>query len=447
MAVLISNVQNEPAARRSGTNASGEAKREPEAGRAALGTSLITFPPPGDTLEDRSVSNPEMKYELRSHRLRRFERRAQSSQWLIGYQRMVEGHSPNAIPGTTFGDPDWVRAPRVARCSWRIGTSVAVHSNSTNGMASFSGVERCASVWACPPCAAIIRSHRAKEIALAVKFHLDRGGGLYFLTLTLRHKSMDDLKSTLDQSLKAWQRAQSRRDFSWLKDELKMIGSVRSTEVTLGLNGWHPHHHILLFTRAPATDEIAHDVEASIFDIWLRVLEGLQARVPSRERGCIVKPVKEDGRVLANYVSKLQEHDRPRLSPVATEVARADWKSGRRGSIVPFELLDNSDQLHEKLWLEYYLATHGRRAFSWTKGLRALTLPQALIEEASDEQVIDANEKRLIRLVLSGADYDEHVKNQPAVMAVILNLIEGNDVGTASLLGCHSPDQANALKS
>ena len=326
----------------------------------------------------------------------------------------------------------------MARCSWRIGPTVVVHSSNTTGMANFSGVERCASVWACPPCAAIIRSHRAKEIALAVTSHIDNGGGLLFLTLTLRHKSMDDLNVTLNQSLKAWQRAQSRRDYSRLKEHLGIVGSIRSTEITFGANGWHPHHHILLFTSAPTTDQIAQEAETAIYDIWLRVLESLQARIPSRERGCTVKPIAEDGRVLANYVSKLQEHDRPRLTPVANEVARADWKLGRGGSIVPFELLDDRNEDQEKLWQEYYLATYGRRAFSWSKGLRALTLPAELLTMPSDDQVMDGDVDRSIRLVLSASDYDQRVKNQPAIMAVILNLIERDDLITASLLGRQS---------
>jgi len=416
----------------------GEAQREPVMEGSALGTSLLTFPPPGTAAQGPVALNPEIVDQLRSHRLTRFERRTQSSQWLIGYQRMIEGRTSNAPRGTRYGDPDWVRAPRVARCSWRIGEIVSVHSNPTTGMANYSGIERCASVWACPPCAAVIRSHRAKEIALAVNSHMERGGGLYFLTLTLRHKISDDLRITLDHSLKAWQRAQSRRDFTRLRDRLELVGSVRSTEITYGVNGWHPHHHILIFTRSPATEEMSHVVENAIYDIWLRVLESLEARAPSRERGCTVKPVKDDGRVLASYVSKLQEHDRPRLTSVANEVARADWKLGRRGSLVPFEFLDGGSEDYERLWLEYYVATHGRRAFSWTKGLRALTLPSYLIKGLSDDEAVDISADRQIRLVLSASEYDERVKNQPAVMAVILNLIERDDVATASVLGGHS---------
>ena len=347
---------------------------------------------------------------------------------------MFEGHTRNADPGTSFGDDDWVRAPRVARCSWRIGSIVAIHSNTATGMANFSGVERCASVWACPPCAAVIRSHRAKEIALAVTSHIDQGGGLLFLTLTLRHKSADDLSITLNQSLKAWQRAQSRRDFARLKDHLGILGSIRATEITYGANGWHPHHHVLLFTSAPANQEIAQYAEETIYGIWIRVLKALQARTPTRERGCVVKPVQEDGRVLAHYVSKLQEHDRQRKTPVAIEVARADWKSGRGASIVPFELLDGASEDHERLWHEYYEATYGRRAFSWSKGLRNLVLPVDLAEEPSDQQVINSKAEPHIRLVLSASEYDQRVKNQPAVMAAILNLVEHGEVETAAIL-------------
>ena len=35
-----------------------------------------------------------------------------------------------------------------------------------------------------------------------------------------------------------------------VKDELGIVGTIRSLEVTCGPNGWHPHLHVLIFAGA-----------------------------------------------------------------------------------------------------------------------------------------------------------------------------------------------------
>jgi len=60
------------------------------------------------------------------------------------------------------------------------------------------------------------------------------------LTLTVRNCSITDLRSTVDQMSKAWQRLSQRKNFP-------ALGFVRSLEVTRGKDGSaHPHFHILL---------------------------------------------------------------------------------------------------------------------------------------------------------------------------------------------------------
>jgi plasmid rolling circle replication initiator protein Rep len=60
------------------------------------------------------------------------------------------------------------------------------------------------------------------------------------LTLTVRNCSITDLRSTVDQMSKAWQRLSQRKSFP-------ALGFVRSLEVTRGKDGSaHPHFHILL---------------------------------------------------------------------------------------------------------------------------------------------------------------------------------------------------------
>ena len=64
-----------------------------------------------------------------------------------------------------------------------------------------------------------------------------------FLTLTVKNPVMSDLRSTLKEMNKAWQRLIQRR--SWPAE-----GFIRTTEITLGKDGHpHPHFHCLLLVK------------------------------------------------------------------------------------------------------------------------------------------------------------------------------------------------------
>lgn len=70
-------------------------------------------------------------------------------------------------------------------------------------------------------------------------------------------------------------------------------------------------------------------------------------------------------------------------------MARFDAKSGRGESISPFELLDDDSSIspgrRAVLWREYYAATKGRRAITWSRGLKKLYE----IGEKTDEEIQD----------------------------------------------------------
>ena len=67
----------------------------------------------------------------------------------------------------------------------------------TTGRGHVSGVERCASPWACPVCSFKIRQRRAAEITEFVEAAELRGHSALLVTLTVPHKageSLDDLR-------------------------------------------------------------------------------------------------------------------------------------------------------------------------------------------------------------------------------------------------------------
>jgi len=65
-----------------------------------------------------------------------------------------------------------------------------------------------------------------------------------FLTLTVRNMPVQELRSSLSDMNKAWQRLIKRREFA------PVLGWIRTTEVTRGQDdSAHPHFHALLMVR------------------------------------------------------------------------------------------------------------------------------------------------------------------------------------------------------
>jgi hypothetical protein len=383
-----------------------------------LGTSRTEFHPPSQS--DHS-----------ERRLTRYQRRQKSSRWLIQAAREAAGYEPHPggvvdletgeIRSLRAVDSDWVRPPRAARCRWRLGDGVGVHHS--EGTAHWSGIERCASIWACPVCAAVVRAERAAEIQRAVELHQGRGGSLVFVTLTMRHSVDDPLKVTLNAAIKGWQDLLRGKAWKTHQERYGVTGYVRAVEITHGReNGWHPHIHALFFVDQPLTEEETGQWETSMFDRWSRYVVKHGGGMPTALRGIDVRAADKDGTVVAQYLSKIQEAPpEPKRQAIGNELARGDMKTGRgRHGRMPFELLDTSSKRDAALWVEYVEATSGRRAITWSNKLRESL---DLGEERTDEEVVEDAEQDTLRVMIPGPVYDM-ARNRPKVLTEWLGLAE-----------------------
>lgn len=366
---------------------------------------------------------------------KRYVRRSQSSRWLIAdavdnatIEELDTGGFINSETGELL-QSDWVRPPRVARCGWKLGDSVGIHSDGHS--AHFSGTECCSSIWSCGKCAAVIRAERADEIAQAVNAHHADGGSILFVTLTIRHDRSDSLKQGMDAVLGSWRRLLQgsawvgSKTISGMRDRYGVSGYIRSTEVTYGnKSGWHPHLHCLFFL-----DEALSDTEITAFgdeihSRWARFVEKSTGKVPTRMYGVDVQRVDEDGEVLAGYLAKVQDEGKSTAEKwdASAELARGDIKRARGENLVPLELLDDDHPLpsaqRRRLWVEYYKATKGRRAITWSRGLKA----HYGVGEKSDEEIVEETESAPMKWLANGDMYEHIRRTDPALLAIALEL-------------------------
>jgi hypothetical protein len=149
-----------------------------------------------------------------------------------------------------------------------------IMAQTAQGVSVVLGLMRCARIWFCPVCSAVIRHKRAEEITRAVVEWIKRGGSAYLVTFTVRHDYQDDLGDLMDalQGTRKDEAAGIKRrpgayqrlitGGTWAGDPRKVgeaaqlgirgrigyVGMIRATEVTVGLaSKWHPHIHVIVF--------------------------------------------------------------------------------------------------------------------------------------------------------------------------------------------------------
>jgi hypothetical protein len=250
--------------------------------------------------------------------------------------------------------------------------------------AHFGGLVTCGSQWLCAVCSIKIALSRRGEAQLAVQKLGEKGGVCGLLTLTVPHQANQSFDDVLTAIKRLYERWSTGKHSTAMRQRWPQLGFIRAVEVTRGINGWHPHFHIVLFFSEPV---LWPDVHSDFFNRW--------SQVAKREFGWSLPMASLDLRGhadAANYVSKWSLED---------EITMAHIKRGRGQSMTPFELLSaymSGDSKSGTQWREFATGVckfDGDRIKStarltWSKGLKK----QLGITELTDEQIAEAQDKR-----------------------------------------------------
>ena len=209
---------------------------------------------------------------------------------------------------------------------------------------------------------------RAAELAVAIATHQARGGTVLLLTLTTQHsfgELLDEVWSAVQES---WAYMTGHYRYRKLRDRLG-IGFVRAVEVMHGYNGWHPHLHVLLFVDTPVDPFDNRDdyveIARTFHDLWVKRMAERHCRDVRSSYGVDLQVVKGDGAEgVGMYCTK-----------AGFEVALADGKVGRTSTsrhpfAIAYDAVETGDMADINLFREWVKGSHGRRMWSWSKGLR-----------------------------------------------------------------------------
>jgi hypothetical protein len=260
-------------------------------------------------------------------------------------------------------------------------------------VAHFAHVMLCGRVWPCPVCGPKIRNQRAADLDAACASWIEAHGvgSVMLLTLTMPHDFGEPIKALIGRIAEAFTALFSARAWKDDKQEFRLAHWVKAHDITHGVNGWHPHLHVVLFAEEPLTPGQLAALEQRLYARWVRVTTNRGSRPPSRRHGIQLEQARgrED---TARYVCQVVTGDADRPVPVAMEVTRGDLKtSSHLGHRTPWQVLadfaETGDCRDLALWHEFEEATTGVQAIRWSNGLRAAV---GLGAEETDEEVVQA---------------------------------------------------------
>lgn len=267
---------------------------------------------------------------------------------------------------------------RTSKCGMSINKEGSVTSKiSPTGKSVLHGgnIMSCGSVWTCPHCASRICNKRKAELDKVLSWAREQGHSMYHVTYTLPHTKYDRLALTLNHLQQVRAKLFSGRWSNQFKNKHGFVGSVRVLETTYSItldNGWHPHFHEIIIFRKPfelqgnevsSSDKPTDILKDVLFKRYKRISDKMGlARLPSYEHGMKVTEANENG---AFYFTKWG---------LSTEMTGRVYKSGKKGSLNPFEILNSSDPEMIKLGREYIKDMEGQRAIVMSQGLKIMSV-------------------------------------------------------------------------
>lgn len=277
------------------------------------------------------------------------------------------------------------RCRKCGRVTVRPDGRVGVRANGES--VGFAGLSTCGSVWACPVCNSRIQAVRRLEVGVALANLHANGGGAAFGAITVRHRRGQRLDGLFGALTYGIRRVARDKTVAAIRAEMGYIGRVQALEVTIGGAGWHPHRHpLVMFERPPLQDRLVdlHMAEFRAFRAGV-VAKGYDSPLDVAQ---VLMPVTPDtGEALGDYFTKSSYS----FTGAGFEMTATQSKRGRgEGSRTPWQLLDSArltgDADDLDLWNEYELATKGKRALTFSRGLRDRL---GIGAEATDEEIAD----------------------------------------------------------
>lgn len=250
----------------------------------------------------------------------------------------------------------------------------------------------CGNVWTCAVCSAKIQERRRLEISDAMEWAYTEGKKCIMVTFTFPHTAFDDLSDMLKKQAEAFKILRTGKAWQKYKEKIGFIGLIRALEITVGVNGWHPHTHELWIVDNSTN---VNDLYSVVYKRWEKacihteILKSEKLR-DFRKRAVNIK----DNAVNSDYFAKF---DKLSAWGVDREIAKASTKDS--SGCHPFELLSDfteklplSKEIRSDMFVNYSMSMYGKKQIYWSQGLKEI----AGITEKTDEELCDESKEESV---------------------------------------------------
>lgn len=220
------------------------------------------------------------------------------------------------------------------------------------------GLQHCHSISCCPVCSYRLGIDRCNEIGSFIWCVRKETKGVYLVSLTCSHKRKDKLKDLVSRLMNAssfmWRDGSLRR----LLKDVGYIGRITSFEVMLmGLNGVHPHLHILLVADSGLDVQFFENL---LLMEWKKALNHFGLDCNEHGSDCF------GYQGVADYITKMQTE--LSLLNVTKNMSKGGSSMSPMNVLVSWDLERKME--YARQWVSFVQSMKGKRITIWSRGLK-----------------------------------------------------------------------------
>tara|TARA_R100000951_G_scaffold111071_1_gene109664 strand:- start:520 stop:1770 length:1251 start_codon:yes stop_codon:yes gene_type:complete len=245
-----------------------------------------------------------------------------------------------------------VRKKRISGCGCRpIETNKAIDVvKGEKGNVYLTNLQKCGSVWLCPVCLIKLNKHKLEWLKLTLDHHSDRKRKMSFNTLTIQHKRYHRLEDTMAKLKSIYKSVSENHRLKALKKEHK-IEYIYTFEITYGGNGWHPHFHFVVVSKADKSS--VKEYNQLFKSLYKKQIEK-RGLLYNEGKTIVIKSVSNDEDI-SDYMTKQNA-----IYEITSNQNKKSFKKGKNYLELISDYIDNGVD-HRKALLEYSDATHKAR--------------------------------------------------------------------------------------
>ena len=266
------------------------------------------------------------------------------------------------------------------------------------GSVYLSNVQKCGMVWLCPVCLIKLNKHKLEWLKQTLEHHSDKKRRMSFNTLTIQHKRYSRLEDTMEQLQSIYRAVYKNRKLQSLKKE-HQIEWIYTMEITYGANGWHPHFHFVVVSKA---DDSSIKQYNNLFKSLYK--KEIEKRGLLYKEGVTIdiKGISND-KDISNYMTKQNA-----VYEITSNQNKTSYKASKNYLELVSDYIDNGVD-HTKLLLEYSDATHRKRQHQTSRGFVPKDIKK--MQNKTDQEILRDDKVDYIIGTLTTAQMKFIIKN------------------------------------